>query len=433
MMQTVLSPKETKIAVTSILIYLTIYSFEAPIRYGLVLLGLMEVILLRDLLILGPLGYIIARQAFERRLHPVLLVFGFLIIVQGTVFYLNFHAVGPVILGTKLLVNVVLGLLVGVSLINCSGRLQKYIAFLFFVGAAGVLIEKWVTPFPWVGMSANIGGIDVVVSLDWGGDDPLLRRVGGFTRLSINVAGLLPVLACILVPKWRTYRMRVFTLLLAIVGVSMTTQKGATVAVLLVAICLLLPTVKFRNFSLRLLALSGAAAQVILPFATAGMPMSEGTGQVFTQSSFAARVIYTWPASLRYISENALGIFGTGLGSLGSPMRVVLPAATWMFADNMFIFVYGYLGIFALVFYWAIGAAVWRSLHLPDRVTEAALAVTAFVLWYGTVITCFEDQALSLALGASLGTLLFANAATVAAPVIPRVGPRIPHAANTSV
>ena len=427
MMQNVLTPRESKIAITSIMIYITIYSFEAPIRYVLALTGLTELILLRDLLIIIPLALIFMRQLFERQIHPVLMIFALVITVQCITFYLNFHVLLPALLGAKLVINIALGMLVGALLINCSGRVFTAFLILFWVSCLGVYVEKTTGQFPWVGMSVVVGGVETTVSMDWGGTNLFNRRVGGFTRLSITVAGLMPIFACILVPKLRHYGWRALTLLVTIGGVFMTTQKGALVATVLVALSLSLPYIRLRLAALRLVALAGGAIQIILPFATAGMPISEGTGDVYSASSFAARVIYTWPESLRHIADNSVGIFGSGLGSLGSPMRVLIPAATWMFADNMFIFMYGSFGIFTLLVYWAVVQAIWRSLSLPPNVTESALAILALILWYGAVVSIIEDQLMTLALGASLGTLLLAKTVPVTLPAMPIVGRRLAH------
>lgn len=400
-----LTPKETKIACISILIYLSIYSLESPIRYALVNVHLVEVILLRDLLILGPLIYITAHQTNERRINPVIPVFVSIMAMQAIVLYFNFRSFSPAILGAKLMMNVLLGLLVGAQFVNCSAKALRWLTILFVLTCVGLFIEKFITQFPWLGMSANIGGIDVAISHDWQVADPLERRVAGFTRESINAAGLLPFLGILLATRMQRFWQTAAFLFFTLAGVLLTTQKGALVAVLLTSGCIVV-SYFLKNNPLRLLVLAGVTAQIVLPFATNGMLIDEGSGGVFTASSFAARVLYTWPEALRFVEDNSIGPFGIGLGGLGGPMRLIISAATWMFADNMFILMYAYFGVFVTVFYGAIVYAVWRSFRLPDHIARSGLALLAFVMWYGIVITGIEDQVISMALGLSLGCLL---------------------------
>lgn len=402
-----LTPKELRIASIGAMIYVSIYALEAPFRYMLALTKLNQVILLRDLLILGPLVFIAAAQLNRRALDPVFLIFGFLLSFQSVVFYLNNHVTTPIVIGAKMFLNVLTGLLLAAALINGKPWMVRWLTILFILSCAGLLMEKFLLDFPWVGMTVNIGGLEVPISLDWQSGGDLEKRVGGFTRVSINAASLVPFLGFAIINKVRRYLLRLLVALLVVVCVALTTQKGAVVACLAISCALLLPR-PLRLTGLRCVLLIGLAMQIVLPFATNGMLMSEGSGSVFSTSSFAARVLYTWPAASRYIYDNSLLVFGLGLGGLGGPMRLVATDALWMYPDNMFLFVIGYMGVFALVYYGAILYAVWRSLRLRLQDAEGALAILGFVMWYGVVVTGIEDQVTALGLGASLGTLLYA-------------------------
>ncbi len=408
-----LTAKELRITLVCAVIYVTIYALEAPFRYMLALTKLNQLILLRDLLILGPLVFVAAAQINRRKLDPVFLVFGFLLSFQAMVFYVNSHATTPIIIGAKMFLNILTGLLLASALINGKPWMVRWLAILFGLSCAGLLMEKFLFEFPWVGMIVNIGGLDVPISLDWQSGGDLEKRVGGFTRVSINAASLVPFLGFAIVNKVRSYPLRLLVVLLVMLCVALTTQKGALLACVAVSCALLLPR-PMRLTGLRCVLLAGLAAQIVLPFMTNGMLMSEGSGSVFSTSSFAARVLYTWPASTRYVYDNSLLIFGVGLGGLGGPMRLVATDALWMYPDNMFIFVIGYMGVFALVYYGAILYAVWRSLRLRLSEAEGALAILAFIMWYGVVVTGIEDQVTALGLGASLGVLLYAIRVPVA-------------------
>ncbi len=186
-------------------LYLLIYAFEGALRYGLYSVGMDSVILLRDGLLAVPLAVLLVTQAFRLRVHPAFFVFAGIIALHGIIATLNLHSTLPAIYGVKLLVNVLFGFIVSRQLIQPTRRLAWLFAVVWLVSVVGVLLDKFVYTFPWMGLATNIGGIKVDVSRGWDIDGGFEKRAAGFFRSSISAAMLLPVLAAIIAPRIRSW------------------------------------------------------------------------------------------------------------------------------------------------------------------------------------------------------------------------------------
>jgi hypothetical protein len=145
-------------------VYLLIYAFEGALRYGLYNVGLDSVILLRDGLLTVPLAVLLVTQAFRLRVHPAFFVFAGIIALHGTIATLNLHSTLPAVYGIKLLVNVLFGFIVSRQLLQPTRRLAWLFALVWVISVVGIVLDKFVYAFPWMGLVTNIGGIQVDVS-----------------------------------------------------------------------------------------------------------------------------------------------------------------------------------------------------------------------------------------------------------------------------
>lgn len=396
-----------KIALWGMMIYLTIYTFESPIRYLLYLSRISAVIVARDALILVPITMIGISGLLRRQLHPAFLVFSAFIFVGSIVSILNFHGLFQAALGTKILVNVLFGLVVGAALIAPSKLTARYLLALWLATVIGLVLEKYVVTYPWIGLKTIIGNVQVEISRDWQIADPESKRVGGFTKQSIAAAILLSQVALVTVFQFRSYVVRAAFLMVSIGCIYLTTQKGALIGMVLVSGILLLP-VTLRLASLRICAAVAAILVVALPFLTSGLVMAEGRGGVFSASSFAMRINDTWPNSLKWISTAQIFPFGVGVGGIGAGQQLA-GSIVQHYPDNMFLLLYAYFGLPSLLMFGLILYAIARSFTIDPEVAMPALAVLTFNLLYGIVVTVMEDQVSALFIGSAIGVLLYAS------------------------
>ena len=386
----------------SVVVYVVLYALEGVVRYGLYNVGADSAILLRDGLIVGPLALLLIAQAFRLRIHPAYVAFAAIVSLHGAIAYLNFGSEVPAIYGAKLLVNILFGFFIASRLTMARGALLRLLFLVWVVSVVGVVLDKYVYTFPWMGLEAHVGGISVDVSRGWDIDSGPDKRAAGFTRSSIAAAMLIGTLASLLAPRIRSFLLRVAFLGISVVAVFLTTQKGALSAVVVVAAILCTPSwARYRLLCIACLVL--ALVDIALPIMTTGLQVSVNGG-VFSLASFGMRIALTWPDAWNWISNHDSFPFGVGLGGIGGAQRFYAPNF-FNPSDNMFVFLYANFGLMSLVY---IGWVVWVGHGLPvwlRRTAVPALAVLAFMLGYGAALSMLEDQLSSLFIGVAAGAL----------------------------
>ena len=385
------------------LFYLSIYTVEAPVRYMLYLGGFDSFILIRDSLMILPLGALFAWQARSLKLHvayvAAILVIGFhgLILVGTTGSLLG------VVYGAKILMNLLFGFFAASLLIAPTRRGLLVLAILWLIILVGVTLDKFFVSFPWTGIKTVIGDLNVDVSKDWQIQDGFAKRVAGFTRSSIAVAAILPCLTIVLMGRLRRYpQLRAVIALLGIGGVFLTTQKGSLIAMIPVMAILCGEETK-RQARMRFCALIFLLIAVGLPLLAVGLHMEHGAG-VFSTESLYLRVADTWPDAWRWIGRHQMLVFGVGVGGIGGPQRLYAPD-NFNPADNLFVLLYAYFGVFAILYGMIVAVLMNRPVTGSQERVESALAVIAFAIGYGAVLSIIEDQSASLFLGAAIGVL----------------------------
>jgi hypothetical protein len=383
-------------------IYLLIYAFEGVIRYGLYNVGMDNLILLRDALVTGPLAALLVAQAFRMSLHPAFFVFAAIVALHGTIAAANLHSTLPAIYGAKLLINVLFGFIAAGQLTQPSRRMLWLLGLLWVATVAGVALDKFIYSFPWMGLRTHVGGVQVDVSRGWDIDSGFEKRAAGFTRSSISAAMLMPILALVIVSRIRNFLLRFLLLAVTVGAVTLTTQKGALVAIAAIAVILCLP--EWQRFPLlRIACVAAAALDVVVPVLTAGLLVPEHGG-VFSFASFAMRISNTWPDAWNWIQTNEIFPFGVGLGGIGGAQRFY---AQNFFnpSDNFAIFLYANFGLLGFVY---LGWACLVSRGLSPRLhplAVPALALLAFNFIYGIALSMLEDQVSALFIGAAAGAL----------------------------
>ncbi len=388
-------------------VYLSIYSLEAPIRYGLFMVGKDSLILMRDGLIIAPLFFLAASQSLRLQLHAGFVVWAVIMAFHAMVLVGTVGSPEGAVYGAKVVMNLLFGFFAASLLISPGPRMTRWMALLWFLIVLGVCLEKGGMTFPWLGIKTVIGDLSVDVSKDWEITDPLAKRVAGFTRSSIAVAAILPCLTIVLLCKMKSETPKHLILkglmaLVAIASVFMTTQKGSIVALIPIAGILCVQPVR-QPARLRMAFLFFLALAVFLPIWTVGVHMKHGAG-VFSTESLYLRVAYTWPDAWKWILNHQMLWFGVGLGGIGGPQRLYAPDS-FNPSDNIAVLLYGYFGIFAILYVGIVSVLALRPVTGSIQRVTPALGILAFAFGYGIVLSVIEDQAASLFLGAAVGVL----------------------------
>jgi hypothetical protein len=384
------------------LAYLTTYALEAPIRYVLYLAGKDNFILVRDGLMIGPLVVLFAARAVRLEMPAVFMIAGALLTFHALVLIGTVGSFVGAAYGIKIMINLLFGIFLAGLLIAPSRKTFMVLLLIWLVTLVGVCLDKFVVTFPWTGIKTVVGDLNVDVSKDWEIQDSFARRVAGFTRSSIGIAVFLPPLTIVLMSRARHWLPRLFLGGSAFGAVLLSTQKGSIIAFAPVLAILLLPAA-MRLTLLRIACLGFMALAIIAPLLSYGLHMDHGTG-VFSTESIYLRIAYTWPQAWDWIGRHQLLIFGVGLGGIGGPQRIYAP--NWFNpADNVFILMYAYFGVFAFVYLIAVAALVLRPVTGDRERAVTATAVLAFAFGYGTVLSMLEDQSAPLFVGTALAVL----------------------------
>jgi hypothetical protein len=405
----------TRLSTFCIVVYIMIYAFESPVRYALYLSHTDTLILLRDGLLIGPLTLIFLRDLLKGQMHSAIWLFAIVTTVGFAVSYANFGQLAVSALGAKVLLGTLFGLVAGLPLIDTTKRVNHIFIALWALTVIGVVLVEFVFHFPWVGLHAMVGTVDVEISRDWQITDPLESRVGGFTRVSISAAGLMPLLALVAISHIRLFLVRISMLLITAGGIFLTTQKGALLATIVASGSLMVPRA-IRLPVQVVVTIFCLIVDMALPFFTSGMNLAQGNGGSYSASSMVQRIMITWPDSLAWIERHSIFPFGVGLGGIGEAQRFASTSA-FHYPDNFFLFLLSSFGMLSIVF---MGIIVWASLRAfgqPPRAANCALSVLTFIVLYGSFVSIIEDQMEALFLGAAVGTLLSSGPATKMAEV----------------
>jgi hypothetical protein len=384
------------------LAYVAVYALEGPARFALFLAGKDSLILMRDGLIALPLCLLFAYYALQLRIHPAFVVAGAIFAFHGMVLFGTVGSLIGVAYGVKILLNALFGFFLATTLINPGQRTLRVLTLIWLITIVGVCIDKAGVAFPWTGIQTVIGEISVDVSKDWFIQDPMARRVAGFTRSSISVAVLVPLLSIVLINRARYTFTRFILAFIAVAAVFMTTQKGAIIAIAPIAFILCMPA-EMRLSWLRFVCVMFIVLAMALPLATLGLHFDHGSG-VFSMESLFLRIDHTWPDAWDWITRNQMMIFGVGIGGIGGPQRLFAPS-DFNPADNIFVLMYAYFGVVSLVYILATCRLALRRNSSPTQHLEPAVAIIAFTFGYGMVLSVLEDQMATLFLGAALGAL----------------------------
>lgn len=394
-----------KLATIGLCLYCLAYALEGALRYGLNTVGMDGLIFVRDAVLLLPVFLLGGQQFLARKLHPAYLVFLALVLLHGFVFFANFRLLPPVVMGAKVLAGWLAGAVLCDRLMKPSPRLIWFFLALWVTAFVGVTMDKFVGSFPWVGLTTTIGDVQVDIGRDWQIENESdAYRAGGFMRSSIHAANLTPLLGLVLALHLPNKALRIIVGALTLPVLYWTTQKGSMVAYAVVLLVLLLSR-RDSVMPLRVAFLAFLVLAIALPVGLPGYYMPTADAGGFSNMSFNLRVEMMWPKAWTWIHRHEVFPFGVGLGGISGAQQLYALNEINA-ADNIFVFMYAYFGLMAVVY---LGLTLWAYFRSPAKAPadRLALAVLLFIIIYGCVLSMLEDQMTALFTGAALGWVAY--------------------------
>lgn len=379
-------------------IYIIIMIFEAPIRYFLNIAGLASLIYIKDMIII-VLFVLSLKKIKISKIHLICIV-SILISLTVSIMYIdNIRQILFFIL--KILLIFIVGVVQYKNIIEDFSNNNKFYKVCYVIVVLGIILNYFIT-FPWEGLTYSFGDdITITASKSWstGGK----KRLSGFSRASYNAAVQIGIFSLIIMENTKNKIRKFGIQLLTILVIWLTTTKGILVGYIIILIIdQLLPK---KEMFLKTLITVSAIIMILLPlFSISCDPIFEFLKENLNWetyikyiSSFESRLKSTWPDTFDLISNNGNIIFGYGFGGIGVAATIydsnnVTPA------DNMFVYLYGTIGLLSLFFIIWIMFKSYK-LKIDFKQEKIIYYILSLIFLYGIVANVFEETMLNIYLG----------------------------------
>jgi hypothetical protein len=293
---------------------------------------------------------------------------------------------------------------------------QKQILFIVWIclisSIFGIYLDS-ISDLPWKGFVYNIGDVEIQANRQWSafGED----RIAGFSRLSASLAIMIAIFSIYINAYIKSNLIRYSLFAITLYSVIVTTNKTTVISYLLSFI--IYHIFEKRN-SLRVIFYSITAVGVALPIIGIFMEYSIKTQGLSTLTksllfSFDDRLTNTWPYFYKNITSNNGFLWGTGIGTVGTPISTFpikeLPAIKGYslgVADNTFLYLWGIFGLLGVWlytrFYWLLKKLV--IVHHNFSVALCGIIVCICVISWTTDV--FEAVVSSLFIGIAISSAM---------------------------
>jgi hypothetical protein len=321
-------------------------------------------------------------------------------------------------IGFYILLPLFLGMLLRVE--GQDHAIFKWMLWFWAIAVAGVILNSLVA-FPWAGTTYEILGVQREVARKWSYLD--YNRLAGFGRSSITTSYLIVIYCCAILRSRRyllpvrlgCYAVSAYALFLTTNKTALMLWVGIPAFIAGYEICkLLFPTRLNLPYYWAKASVIGLAAVVI------GLPLwseipnilhDRQTFYFFSFASLLERMQYAWPESLALLAHGGNLVLGRGIGGIGTAQKFAEPDL-YMFADNLFVYVFVSTGIVgaAALFYALI--AKLRTDYRHDRGGfDSTYLLLLYILGIGITVNTVEGPFQALVLG-----ILAARAMTSRSP-----------------
>lgn len=375
--------------------YLYFDAFGGVVRFALPAIGLtMLAYSPAGIAIVALLCHFVARIGDVDSVVPMLATLAFAIIEIALSFALG-RSIGEI--GFALYIW--LSFLVALALTQrrMHDRLIGAMVPIFFIATTGVLLNI-VVRYPWVDASYEVLGRQMVAARDWQAYG--MPRLSGFTRASYTAAAQILICYVALEHRTKPFLWRAIFWAAGLAAIYYTTSKSPMLAMALLPLTYFLVG-RIRDSGAARRRWAAAAVMgfwLALVFAGPFLAMTygpqlypAGTGVGADYSSFADRVLNTWPKAIAMIDRYnpVQWVFGRGLGSIGSPQQLSHPDS-YNPGDNLAIYLFVTFGMASLLFVALMFRGGQRAIAAGGRGRRDFVLIIA-MLGIGTAANVIES------------------------------------------
>jgi hypothetical protein len=227
-----------------------------------------------------------------------------------------------------------------------SERVRRGMYATFAICVVGE-IASYFTVFPWSGMSLDVGGVSTIAAREWSTGSA--RRLAGFSTSSIDLSLMLGICGILFMFRSRQFLTRLILFCVAAALILATTMKTALLAFVLACLPLLISS-RFLRTGAAITGLVFLALGTVIPFYlnTNVFLISQIVRLGSQFETIRERFEVTWPAVLDYLRHAGAGLWGMGLGSLGSATAVGANRFDYASVDNVYLYALGTGGLLGL-------------------------------------------------------------------------------------
>lgn len=388
-----------------VLIALSTYVLESPLKFGLSKIGLSFAIYGRDA--------IAAATVFLAFMHWVLgkgysasNKVAFILAIHAFYGIVALESLVQPILGYKLYMFILLG-------IACYETFQanihiatRWFIAVYVISIAGVAIN-WGVDMPWTGSTFDSAAGDTAVSVEWtsGG----IPRLSGFARASYDAATIIATttIPIALLPSLG-FLSRAFILLLSTAVIALTTSKGAILAMAFITIYVLFFSKSNKKNGVPALIMAAPAISLTIPLLLSAYQMKAEIGGSlwWLLSSFAVRINWMWPKAFESLSRHIDWIAGRGLGGIGFPQRFS-EASIYNSADNIMVYLFVSFGVFAIFYvYWILLKLKENAPSTPNYIWHCLICWLIYLNVYGFTTNLVEGPFFGFFMGIIIGAAM---------------------------
>lgn len=392
-----------KVAFWLLLLCLTSYVIESPLKFALGKIGLSFIIYGRDAFALAVIFLAFISWGNGKNYTIAIPVTGIIIfhmfygmIIQGSL-------IQPLV-GFKLYITLILGVATWETFKNEQLMFKRWYIAMYVLTVIGVIINSF-TDMPWAGETFDSAVGATEVSREWttGG----IRRLAGFAKASFDASTIAVVLgaAIALMPGTSNW-IRLLLLGLTAWTVVLTTSKGSMLALMAITLYIAVHEKDKPRFNTLLFAAPALMLGIPLLLYITGFKATVNGNLWFLLSSFAERINWMWPRAFENL-ESVTNIFlGRGIGGIGFPQRFG-EATTYNSADNVTVYLFVSMGL-ASVFYIykvLINLRINKELITP-YIWHCLICWILYWIFYGFTTNLIENPFFTYFTGLIIGAAL---------------------------
>ena len=390
-----------------LLLYLMSMVLEGPLRYGLSVAGLPNVLYLRDVVPVGSIAFLFARRLWTDRSVDLRIAIPLAVLLgHATLAVIAGVDLFPVLFGLKIFLFIPYGIAMWPLVQARFGAALAAAAFIYAITLAGVGANFLLERMPWEGLAYDTAFGPTSTTREWWMG--AIRRLPGLARTSFNAAMILGITGLLTAIRFPSWPLRVALTAATLLGIIATTSKGMVLAYALAAAWLLIDPEARRPLASRVLVGALAALSIVMPtlivLLDLGSSLKLGSLPDLLTSVWD-RFATMWPAAFEILPEGPAAVLGAGLGSIGTPQEYGSKAHLANAADSLAIYMIVNFGLLGVLYFLLPAIALPSVQRLNDRRIQQAFTIMLLVAYgYGLSVNMLEDAFFSICIGMAVGS-----------------------------